>query len=92
MNRDCQARIFTFLLTSARGCVDEPPLYGPLRLLEAYSLLLGMLKSDETDEFYYKLNEKIEALKDRCMEDEGEFIEGLDRVLEELTGHIIDEY
>lgn len=90
MNKKDQARIFTFLLTSARGCVDEPPLYGPLRLLEVYSLLLEMLKPEETDGFYYKLNEKIEKLKDKCMEDEVQFVDGLDRVLEELTDHVMD--
>ena len=90
MNKKDQARIFTFLLTSARGCVDEPPLYGPLRLLEGYSLLLEMLKPEETDGFYYKLNEKIEELKDKCMEDEVQFVDGLDRVLEELTDHVMD--
>lgn len=90
MNRDDQARMFTFLVTSARGCVDEPPIYGPLRLLEAYSMLLDMQEPGETDEFYYRLNEKIEVLKDMCMIDEGRFIDGLDRVIEELTGHILE--
>lgn len=90
MDKRDQARIFTFLLASARGCVDEPPLYGPLRLLEAYSMLLGMLRPDETDGFYYRLNEEIEKLQDMCMEDEKEFVMGLDRVLEQLTGHIME--
>ncbi len=89
MNRDDQARIFTHLLTSARGCIEEPPLYGPLRLLEAYSLLLHMLKREETDEFYYQLDEQVENLKDKCMGHEKQFIEGLDQVLEALTDHII---
>ena len=90
MNRDDQARIFTFLVTSARGCVDEPPIYGPLRLLEAYSILLEMLKPGEADEFYYRLNDKIEELKDVCMVDERRFVDGLDRLIEELTGHILE--
>ncbi|HZX46634.1 MAG TPA: DUF6092 family protein [Clostridia bacterium] len=89
MNRDDQAKIFTFLITSARGCVDEPPLYGPLRLLEAYSMLLGTLRPGETDEFYFRLNEKIERLQDMCMGDKGRFIDKLDQVIEELTSHIL---
>lgn len=90
MNREDQARIFIYLLASARGCVEEPPLYGPLRLLEAYSMLLNMLKREETDEFYYELDEKIEELKDKCMTDEEQFVEGLDQALEALTDHIIN--
>ena len=30
------------LLTSARGCIDEPKVYGPLRLIEALSALTAI--------------------------------------------------
>lgn len=89
MNRDDQDRIFTYLITSARGCVDEPPLYGPLRLLDAYSMLLGMQKCEETDEFYYELDKQIEAFRNKCMGDEKQFVEGLDQALEALIEYII---
>lgn len=89
MNRDNQDRIFTYLITSARGCVDEPPLYGPLRLLDAYSMLLGMQKCEETDEFYYELDKQIEAFRNKCMGDEKQFVEGLDQALEALIEYII---
>ena len=45
--------IGTFLITSAKGCLNEPKSYGPLRLLTAYSKLVEMpdyiseLKKDE---------------------------------------------
>jgi len=91
MNKDDQDRIFTYLITSAKGCVDEPPLYGPLRLLDAYSMLLGMQKREETDEFYYELDKQIEDFKNNCMDDEKCFVEGLDKALESLTNYIINK-
>ncbi len=91
MNRDDQDRIFAYLITSARGCVDEPPLYGPLRLLDAYSMLLGMQKREEADEFYFELDKQIEGFKSKCMEDEKQFVEGLDQVLASLTDYIINK-
>jgi hypothetical protein len=33
-----------FLATSARNCIDEPPLYGPFRLLDALSKLTDFPK------------------------------------------------
>lgn len=91
MNRDDQDRIFTYLITSARGCINEPHLYGPLRLLDAYSMLIGMLKREGTDEFYFELDKQIEGFKNECMGDEKKFIEGLDRTLEALTNYIINK-
>lgn len=91
MNRDDQDRIFAYLITSAKGCVDEPPLYGPLRLLDAFSMLLSMLKRKEADEFYFKLDKQIEDFKNKCMGDEKQFVKGLDQALESLTNYIINK-
>jgi len=91
MNRDDQDKIFSYLIASARGCIEEPPLYGPLRLLDAYSMLLGMMKPEETDEFYFKLDRQIGEFKDKCMSDEKKFIDGLDQVLESLTAYVISK-
>ncbi|HYE82460.1 MAG TPA: DUF6092 family protein [Clostridia bacterium] len=88
MNRDDQDRIFSYLITSARGCIDEPPLYGPLRLLDAYSMLLRILKPEETDKFYIRLDRQIKAFKDKCMSDQKQFVDGLDQALESLTEYI----
>ena len=91
MNRNDQDRIFTYLISSAKGCVEEPPLYGPLRLLDAYSMLLGMLNREETDEFYFELDKDIEGFKNKCMGDEKQFVKGLDLTLERLTNYIINK-
>jgi hypothetical protein len=91
MNKVDQDRIFSYLITSARGCIDEPPLYGPLRLLDAYSMLLEMLKSEEPEDFYLRLDKQIEEFKNKCMGDEEKFVEGLDQALESLTNYIINK-
>ena len=36
-----------FLATSARNCIEEPPLYGPFRLLDALSRLADLPKHTE---------------------------------------------
>ena len=35
--------LLTYLATSARGVVDEPRLYGPLRLMEAASRIIHLM-------------------------------------------------
>ncbi len=91
MNRDDQDRIFTYLISSAKGCMDEPPIYGPLRLLDAYSMILAAQDREDTEEFYYRLDDMIKGFKNKCMGDNDKFAEGLDRALEALTDHIISK-
>ena len=91
MNRNDQDKIFTFLLVSAKGCIEEPHLYGPLRLLDAFSMLLSILNSEETDDFYFELDKKICELKGKCMTDEKLFVQGLDSIIEALTNYIVNE-
>jgi len=35
-----------FLVVSARGCVEEPHLYGPLRLVDAASRLIDIMRRE----------------------------------------------
>jgi hypothetical protein len=39
-------KIFVHMATSARGCIDEPKNYGPLRLVEAMLELYTILKKN----------------------------------------------
>jgi hypothetical protein len=77
----------TYLLTSARGCVDEPKLYGPLRLIEAISRLVALTVSTGSakDEFLIRAKERIDANKHLVMESEEEFTKFLDDMLREFT-------
>ena len=77
----------TYLLTSARGCVDEPKLYGPLRLVEAISRLVALTETADfaKDEFLIQAKKKIDANKHLVMESEEEFTKFLDSLLREFT-------
>lgn len=66
LSEDEAFELLTFLVTSARGCVDEPETYGTLRLIDAASRLLDfLLKSEEVQdrEFYSHLKEEIDEKK-----------------------------
>jgi hypothetical protein len=77
----------TYMLTSARGCVEEPKLYGPLRLIEAISRLIALTESSglTQDEFLMRAKMKIDANKHLVMESEEKFTEFLDDLLREFT-------
>ena len=88
-NRDFY-RLITFLLTSARGCVNEPKMYGPFRLLDASKRLIDLLDARGlADEFLeqirIKLNE-VERLMDQ--EDQKNFVESLDDLILALVKEV----
>jgi hypothetical protein len=58
--------IATFLVMSARGCVDEPHLYAPFRLLDAISRLVESSRSLESyvpDSFLEEVKKRIDEKK-----------------------------
>jgi hypothetical protein len=82
-------KLLSFLITSARGCVDEPSLYGPLRLVEAASRLIEIMEETRTKE---KINEQIismkeliEEKKNEVMYNEEEFVNFLDELSKKLA-------
>jgi len=79
-------KLLAFLITSARGCVDEPPLYGPLRLVDAAARLIEIMKKEgKTTNEILKLQKLIEEKKNLVMYDEEEFTTFLDELLRELA-------
>ena len=79
--------LVTYMLTSARGCVDEPKLYGPLRLIEAISRLVALTESSglTKDDFLANAKKEIDANKHLVMESEEKFTEFIDDLLREFT-------
>lgn len=76
------------LLTSARGCMDEPKVYGPLRLIEALSALANIFDYDviEKDEFLLNAKNEIDnKLVPAVMQSEEEFTKMLDDLLRRFT-------
>ncbi|MEO3994079.1 MAG: DUF6092 family protein [Desulfurococcaceae archaeon TW002] len=84
--RDEHFKLLAFLITSARGCIDEPHLYGPLRLVDAASKLINIMRLEgKTIEGLEKIQEMIEEKKHLVMHDEREFIKFLDELIMELV-------
>ena len=86
---DKHFQLLSFLITSARGCIDEPFIYGPLRLLDgAYRLLSIMKDEGKVDEDLEELQNDIEECIDILMYDEKEFVKMLNDLSQKL-GEII---
>lgn len=75
------------MVTSARGCVDEPKIYGPFRLIDSMSRLYSILKENNLtgNEEVSKIIEKIDEKKYSCMTDEKEFVTMLDDVIDDFV-------
>lgn len=81
----------TYLLTSARGCIEEPLLYGPLRLIDALSRLATISQHAtciREDEFLLEAKKKIDKNKYVVMQSEEEFTKFLDSMIKEFTAEL----
>ncbi len=77
-----------FLIMSARGCIDEPPLYGPLRLINAISKIADFPKYArclKEDKFLIKMKKEIERNMDLVMYDQEEFKKFLDILVKKFS-------
>ncbi len=78
--------LFCYMSSSARGLVDEPKLYGPLRLLETMERIISVLEDkDMSNEFYTELKENIGENKYIVMQDEEKFVESIDDIVNMLA-------
>jgi len=79
-----------YMLTSARGLVDEPPLYGPFRLLDGVSRLCDILTQEgsEDEPFYKDLKTKIDERKYSVMSDTDSFIDLMDELVLDFTSKL----
>ena len=55
-------KLLSFLISSARGCVYEPQLYGPLRLVNAAVRLIDVMETEG------KVNDDLRRLRDLIRE------------------------
>jgi hypothetical protein len=85
---DYLLELVAFLATSARGCMDEPPLYGPFRLIDGLSRLIDLPKYAtclKDDDFLRKIKAEIDERKLSVMSDTDEFQNMLDSVVRQVT-------
>jgi hypothetical protein len=72
-------RLISYLVTSARGCVDEPKMYGPFRLVDASKRLIDLLEARGlADDFLRQLRIRIDKIENMQLEDEKRFVESLE--------------
>jgi hypothetical protein len=82
--------IAVFLATSAQGCLNEPPLYGPFRLLDALSKLADLPDYAEglsPDAFLKEIKAIVDEKKFLVMYDE----QGFRKAIEELVAKFSKE-
>jgi len=80
-----------YMVTSARNLLDETPLYGPFRLVDSASRLIGILeKAGTASPRLLALRDRVEAGKYSVMGEEPAFRAFLDdlvhAVVDEMTG------
>jgi len=79
-------KLFCYMITSARGCVEEPKLYGPFRLIDSMERLISLLDTQGlADDFLRKEQAKIEENKYLVMQDAKGFTKFLDELVIDFT-------
>jgi len=77
-----------FLATSARNCIDEPPLYGPFRLLDALSRLANFPEHDKSlnrDTFLEEVKVFVDEKKFLVTTDVEGFTQAADELVERFA-------
>ncbi|MEM3398495.1 MAG: DUF6092 family protein [Nitrososphaerota archaeon] len=79
-------QLLAFLLASARGCLDEPPIYGSLRLIDAAEKTINIIirKLGEIQELS-EIRKKIEKARSLVLADEEEFSKTLDEIMIDIS-------
>lgn len=72
----------TYLVASARDCLDEPLIYGPFRMIEGAS---RMLEIPHADAFLARMKAEIDREKYNVMADRASFARWLDDLLREFA-------
>ncbi|MCL7389742.1 MAG: DUF6092 family protein [Thaumarchaeota archaeon] len=80
-------QLLAFLLTSARGCIDEPPIYGPLRLIDAADKLISIIVKKYGRQLteLQEIRRKIEEARNLVLTNEEEFTKTLDELVRSLS-------
>jgi hypothetical protein len=81
--------LISYMVISARNLLDEPPQYGPFRLVDAAGRLVEILNEmDLGSERLEKIKAEIDEGKTSVMGEEGEFHDFLDRLVSSLIKEI----
>jgi len=87
--------IAVFLATSAQGCLNEPPLYGPFRLLDALSKLADLpdyAPGLAHDPFLKEIKAIVDDKKFLVMYDVEGFRRAIDEIVEKFAKELKSRY
>jgi len=94
-DRPVEDRLFElvgYMVTSARNLLDETPLYGPFRLVDAASRLVSILETQGlASGRLLAMQGAIDAGKYSVMREESEFAGYLDGLVDKLIDHAIGD-
>ncbi len=84
--------IMAFMISSAMGCMKEPPIYGPFRLIESMEKLIGFAAEQglDQDPRLIDVMRRIQEDKYLCMYDEEAFAALLRELGLEIAGLLGD--
>jgi hypothetical protein len=92
---DYLLEIAVFLATSAHGCLNEPPLYGPFRLLDALSKLVDFpnyVTGLSPDPFLQEIKAIVDEKKFLVMYDVEGFKKAIDEIVEKFARELKKRY
>lgn len=84
-----------FLLTAAHGVINEPRVYGAIRLVDAVSRLTGLYSTSnilKPDPFLIDAKKKINAELDTALTSEEAFMKFIDGLVEEFVNELTKRY
>lgn len=75
--KEQEMNLLSFCIMAAIGCLDEPAIYGPMRLLEVMELVI---EQSENPGRLLELRDCIHESKTLCLYGEGRFRESLQEI------------
>jgi hypothetical protein len=86
-------KLFSYMITSAKNLMNEPQIYGPLRLVDSMSRWFHLLKENNLidDKGLAEVINLIDEKKYMCMTDEEEFMSMLDDAVNGMVNTMISE-
>jgi hypothetical protein len=91
LNEEQAIELLALLITSARTQLDEPTVYGPMRLLTAAERLIGFVEakaSPATQEFMHQFATEIAATQDQMAVLE-RYTAAVDDLCRSIAGHLL---
>ncbi|HIH96232.1 MAG TPA: hypothetical protein HA348_01860 [Thermoplasmata archaeon] len=85
-------KLIGYMITSARGSIEEPKLYGPFRLVESASKTIEIMEEMGIEnDFLIKAKEKIDKEKYSVMSEKKKFIKFLDELILDFVFYANEE-